>query len=165
MISPELVRRYPFFAGLNEEQIVALAKSATEKAVPEGEYIFQEGEKLCCFYLVAQGAVAIVIEVPDQSTQHPVAEQLAGELKTKNIVVSTVGSGEMFGWSALVEPNIATAGARALTPCRLLAFDCDKLRKAFEKNCRFGYLMMQKAAQTIRGRLRDLHVESLAFKA
>ncbi len=165
MISPELVRRYPFFAGLNEEQIVVLAKSATEKEIPEGEYIFQEGEKLNHFYLVVQGVVAIVIKVPDQSTQHPVAEQLAGELKTRDIVVSTVGSGEMFAWSALVEPNIATAGARALTPCRLLAFDCDKLRKAFEENCRFGYLMMHKAAQTIRDRLRDLHVESLAFKA
>jgi len=164
MISPELIRRYPFSAGLNDEQIVTLAKSATEETVSTGEYIFREGEKLCCFYIVTQGAVAIVIEVPDKSAAQPIADQLAGELTTKDITVSTVGTGEMFGWSGLVDPHTATASAKALTPCRLIAFNCDKLRKAFEKECRFGYLMMQKAAQISRDRLRDIRIESLAFK-
>ena len=38
MVSPELIRRYPFFSGLNMEQINFLAKVADEKILEEGEY-------------------------------------------------------------------------------------------------------------------------------
>jgi hypothetical protein len=47
-------------------------------------------------------------------------------------------------------------------PSLVIAFDCQKLLKEFESDCRFGYLMMQKAAQISRDRLRDLRIESLA---
>jgi hypothetical protein len=33
----------------------------------------------------------------------------------------------------------------------------------FEEDCRFGYLVMQKATQIVRGRLHDMHIQSLAF--
>jgi hypothetical protein len=34
--------------------------------------------------------------------------------------------------------------------------------KEFEKDCAFGYLMTQKAAQVIRERLQDIRIESLS---
>lgn len=162
MISPELIRRYPFFAGLSTDQIVTLANVAEEVSVEEGHYFFHEGEEICCFDIVVEGAVGIVMELPDGDIEQKISGQLTGQLATKTEVLSTIGPGEMFAWSALIEPHITTASGKALTPCRVLKFDCRQLRETFQQDCRFGYLMMQKAAQVIRDRLRDTRIESLA---
>jgi CRP/FNR family cyclic AMP-dependent transcriptional regulator len=161
MISPELLRRYPFFAGLSHDQIVKLAKVGNELPVDAEHYFFHEGETLDCFNLVVEGAVAIVIEVPDQGVEQKLAGQLTGELQTKDVVVSAVGPGEVFGWSGLVPPHKATTSVKATTPCRVIAFNCQELLQAFDDDCRFGYVMMQKTAQIIRDRLRDIRIESL----
>jgi CRP/FNR family transcriptional regulator, cyclic AMP receptor protein len=163
MISAELIRRFPFFAGLDLEQINKLAKLGTEKIVEEGHYFFHEDDELDTFYLNLEGAVGIVYEVPERDVEHKVADQFARKLKTKDIVISTVGPGEMFGWPGLVPPHKARSSSKALTPCRVIAFEGDKLLKEFDKDCGFGYVMTQKAAQVIGNRLRDLRVESLAF--
>jgi CRP-like cAMP-binding protein len=162
MISPELLRRYPFFAGLEDSQILALAQVAVKEKVDEGHYFFHEEDKLDTFYLVVEGEVAVIIEVPDQAVEQKVSGQLTGKLQTKDIVISTVGPGEVFAWSGLVPPHEATASAKAATACWVVAFDGDQLRHKFEEDCRFGYIMMQKAAEVSRGRLRDLRIESLA---
>ncbi|HIC89596.1 MAG TPA: Crp/Fnr family transcriptional regulator [Anaerolineae bacterium] len=150
MVSPELLRRYPFFAGLDMDQITILARSADEVTVETGHYFFHEGEELSSFYIILEGAVAIVFELP----QHD-----------REIVISTLGPGDVFAWSGLVPPHSSTASGKALTWCRVLSFDCREIRKSFEEDWHFGYLMMEKAAQVIRGRLRDLRIESLAYLA
>ena len=162
MVSPELIRRYPFFAGLDYDYIVKLAKVADEKTVDAGHPFFRESDDLKEVYLVLEGAVAIVFEVPDQDVEQEIAGQLTGKLSTKDVTVSTVGTEDVFGWSGLISPHTATASAKAITPCRVLAFDSDRLLRDFDDDCRFGYLMAQKAAQVIRERLRDMRIESLA---
>jgi CRP-like cAMP-binding protein len=162
MISPELIRRYPFFAGLSHEQMVTLAKVADEVSAEAGYYFFHEGDELKNFYLVLEGVVAIVLELPDQAVEQPLSEQLSGKLQTKDVITSAIGPGEVFAWSALVPPHGASAGGKATTSCRVISFDCQQLMPIFESDCQFGYLMMQKAAQVIRERLRDIRIESLA---
>jgi len=163
MISAELIRRFPFFAGLDLEQINKLASLGTEEIVDEGHYFYHEDDELEKFYVNLEGAVGIVYEVPDRDVEQKVADQFARKLKTKDIVISTVGPGEMFGWPGLVPPHKARASSKALTQCRVIAFDGTKLLEEFNKDCGFGYIMTQKAAQVIGNRLRDLRVESLAF--
>jgi len=162
MVSPELIRRYPFFAGLTMDEINTLAKVASDKTVEAGHYFFREGDDLTHFYIVMEGAVAIVFEVPERGVEHKISEQLTRTFKTREVIISTVGPGEVFAWSALVAPHKATAGAKALTPCRVIAFDSRELLKSFEENCRFGYLMLMKTAQIIRQRLYDTRIQSLA---
>ena len=162
MISIELLRRYPFFAGLREDYMAALAQSACEEFVDEGNYFFQEGDILDHFYLVVNGIVEIVIEVPDRGEVQTQTRQLTGNLKNHAVVVSTVRSGNIFGWSALVPPSKSTAGAKAGTPCRVVSFNCAALGPLCDEDHEFGHLMTQKAARVIRDRLRDMRVESLA---
>jgi CRP-like cAMP-binding protein len=162
MISPELLRRYPFFAGLSHEHLVALANAAEEISVEAGHTFFQEEDKLDCFYLLVKGSVSIGIPVPDQAAKQNVSGQLLGEIKTKDVSISTVGTGDLFAWSALIPPYTATASGTALTDCQVVAFDAGKLLKLFEEQPDFGYLMSVKAGQLIRERLRDLRIESLS---
>jgi len=162
MISPEVIRRYPFFAGLDHEHIVTLAKVAEEMSIDAGEYLFHEGDQLDHFYMVLEGAAAIVIEVPASDVDHKLAEQFTGSMTTKEVVISAIGPGEVFGWSALVPPHDATTSCKATTPCRVTSFDARELLRIFTEQCDFGYLMIQKMAQVVRDRLRDLRTESLS---
>jgi CRP-like cAMP-binding protein len=161
MVSPELIRRYPFFSGLDYDHVVKLANVADEQTVEAGQYIFHEGDELENFYLILEGAVAIILEVPDRDVEQQLSGQLTGKLKTKDVITSTVGTGDVFGWSGLIPPHKSTAGAKAITPCRVVAFNCEELWQIFEEDCRFGYIMTQKGAQVIRERLRDMRIESL----
>lgn len=165
MISLELMRPYPFFAGLSQDQVNSLAQVADSMTVETGHKFFHEGDELNSFYLVQEGTVSIIIGVTDRNVEQSLANQLTGNLINNDITVSTVEVGDVFGWSALIPPNESTAGARASTPCTMVVFDCEKLRPVFEKDYNFAYMMTMtlKAAQVIRNRLRDRRIESLAF--
>jgi CRP-like cAMP-binding protein len=150
MISPEVLRRYPYFAGLTADQMVTVANTAEEISAPAEHFFFHEGDSLTHLYIVLEGEVAILIEVPAQN---------------KQVVTSTIGPGEVFSWSGLVPPYQATAAAKTLGVSRVLSFDCQALRQAFETDCQLGYIMMQMLAQVIRDRMRDLRIETLASMA
>jgi CRP-like cAMP-binding protein len=165
VVSPELIRRYPFFAGLDLDQINTLAQAATERSVDEGHRFFREGDQLDEFYLLVEGSVAVVMEVPDREVaMQDISGQITGEMQMKDIVVSGVGTGDIFGWSCLVPPYQASAGAVATTPCRVVAFDGRKLLEAFDDDCRFGYVMTQRVTTVMRERLRDMRIESLSTR-
>lgn len=163
MISPELLRRYRFFAGLTHDNIVTLAKLAEEITVETGHHFFQEGDTLDNLYLILEGAIAVMLAVPDREEEQDLSGQLTGDLKTKDIVLNTVEAGEVFGWASLIPPHQTTAGVKALTPCRVVRFDCAELRKILEEDCRFGYLMAKKAAQLIQDRLTELRLQFLSY--
>lgn len=161
MVSPELIRRYPFFAGLSYEVLKLVARAGEELSVQTDHRFFREGDTLDRFFLVLEGAVAIVMEVPDRDQAQTVSNQLTGVIAGRDVTVSTVGTGEVFGWSALLPPPEASAGAKAITPCRLVAFDAQVLQAMFEDDWQFGYDMTQKMAGVLRQRLRDVRIETL----
>jgi CRP-like cAMP-binding protein len=164
MISPEIIRRYPFFAGLTYRQIEVLAKAADEIDVEPGYFFFREGETLHEVFLLREGAVEILLELPDQEKTTSVANQLTGNFLAHNAVVSTVGTGDVFGWSGLISPHISSAGARAITPCKVVAIDCTRLREHIEQDPALGCLLMEKIAQVMASRLSDLRIETLYQK-
>ena len=161
MISPELIRRYSFFGGLDYSQVVTVAQVADEISVPAGHYFFHEGDELNHFYLAVEGEVGVVIDLPKPGVSYRLSELLTHQIQTNDVIVIAIGPGEIFGWSALVPPHNATSSGKALTSCRVITFDCQQLRQSFEEDYQFGYLMTQKAAQVIRSRLRQLRTESL----
>jgi CRP-like cAMP-binding protein len=162
MVSPELIRRYPFFADLSMEQIVTLAQAADEVAVEVDHNFFREGEELDHFYIVIEGKVGILVGMPDPTIPQPISRQLTDDLITRKVVVATVEPGEMFAWSALVPPHTASSSAKALDPTRIISFDCQQLRQSFAEDPQFGYLMMLKATLVIRDRLRCMRIETLS---
>jgi len=162
MVSIELLRRYPFFAGFSQEQVANLANVAEEVSVKAGHKFINEGEQLTNFYILLEGTVGIVIKVPDEDMEQSLTRQITNTLITRDVTVSTVGEGEMFGWSAIVPPNTSTANAKALASCRVLEFDYQALKPIIDEDCCFGHLLTLKAAQVIRNRLRDKHIEMLA---
>jgi CRP-like cAMP-binding protein len=162
MVSRHSLNGYPFFAGLDADYKRILAEAANRVSVKPGYYFFREGEEIDNFHLVVDGEIAIYIDVPDRNVEQTLTMQLTRELATEEITVSTVGRGEIFGWSALIPPHKSTAGAKVAKPSHVIEFNCKELRSIFKSDSYFAYLMTLKAAQVIRQRLRDRRVEMLA---
>lgn len=162
MVPTETIRRYPFFAGFSFERLTDLAQSANEVYSEAGYEFFHEGDYLKRFYLVLEGKIGITLQIPDREMIQPLNRQITNDLITRDVVVSNVGVGELFGWSALIPPNISTANAKALTTSRVLEFNYQALEPIIEEDCCFGHMLTLKAARVIRERMRDQRIEMLA---
>ncbi|HET6443817.1 MAG TPA: cyclic nucleotide-binding domain-containing protein [candidate division Zixibacteria bacterium] len=163
MISPETLRRYSFFACLTYDQIVTLAMAGQLLDIEAGGYFFHEGDNLDSLFFVLEGNIDIAIGIPDRTIKQHVHDQIMGNFIAEDVTVSTVSPGQIFAWSALIPPHVSTASAKATLPSRVISFDCEALMQAFQKDCIFGNLMLQKIAVVIRQRLRNMHIQSLAF--
>ncbi|MGB3713571.1 MAG: cyclic nucleotide-binding domain-containing protein [Candidatus Promineifilaceae bacterium] len=163
MVSSELLRRYPFFAGLTHDQIQTLATVANEESVEAGHYFFHEGDRLNKLFLVIAGTIDIVVGVPDHNEVQETANQILGNFINEDIAVSTVSPGQIFAWSALIPPHKSTAGAISAKSSIVVTFDREDFTEIFRSDCEFRYLMLEKVAGVIRQRLRDMRIQSLAF--
>jgi CRP-like cAMP-binding protein len=158
-----LIRSSPFFFGLNDEQMAHIAKASREIEVEAGHKFFCEGEELDTFYLIEGGSVDITIGIPDRNVEHKFVGQITRNMVMEEIAVSKVSVGDIFGWSAIIPPHESSANAIASTSCRVIAVNYSELDPVLDEDCDFAYLMAIKAAQTVRSRLRDRRIESLAF--
>jgi CRP/FNR family transcriptional regulator, cyclic AMP receptor protein len=112
MISPEILRRYPYFAAAHEEGLHALAMMCDEVVVPAGTVMYREGDRADKLYILVEGEVDI---------QYTPA---SGELRT----VDTIVPGELLMWSALVAPYKSTDIVTTRQNSRLIAIDAERLR-------------------------------------
>jgi len=163
MISTESLRRYPFFACITRDQLVILANVGELLDIEAGHYFFHEGDRLNSLFFVLEGNIDIAIGIPDRTVEQNVREQIMGNFIAEEVTVSTVRPGQIFAWSALIPPHVSTASAKATVPSRVIAFDTEPLKQAFQTDCSFNNLMLQKIAVVIRQRLRDMRIQSLAF--
>lgn len=163
MVTPEKLRRYPFFACLTLDQIGILAKAGEELSVEVGHSFFREGDELKCLFFVLDENVDITLEIPDKSVEQDIGRQILGNLINRDATVSSADPGQIFAWSALLPPHISTASATTRVPSRVIAFDCEELKLAFQEDCLFANVMLNKIAVVIRQRLRDMRIHSLAF--
>jgi len=59
MISPELLRRFPHFAGVKDESLKAVAMISEEKSFRSGSTLFVENQPADHLYILTDGEVDI----------------------------------------------------------------------------------------------------------
>ncbi|MGQ9574127.1 MAG: cyclic nucleotide-binding domain-containing protein [Thermoguttaceae bacterium] len=146
MISTELLRRYPYFAGISDESLKALAMIAEEKSVPAGTQIFSEGDPAESLNIIVKGEVGI---------QYILG---TGQRRT----VDTLVDGDILGWSALVEPYRYTAIGTATKPTQLIAIQASKLRELCDSDPQLGYRLTAQIARLLAHRLEAARVQLAA---
>lgn len=148
MVSPELLRRYPFFAGLNDAQLREIAMITAEETHPGGEVLLREDEPANALYLLLDGGVDLFYRVE---------EEYRPEL-TKEFSIGEVDAGEPFSISALIEPYTHSASARTLSASRVLRVDGVALRELCRGDVNLGFALMNKIARAALERLNDTRV-------
>jgi CRP/FNR family cyclic AMP-dependent transcriptional regulator len=151
MISLELLRRYPFFAGLDEAELKALAMVSEEVRAPAGTIVFEEGQTADAFLLLLSGSI-------DLSFNSPLGD-------SAQVHIGEVNPGEPFAISALIPPHLLTHTARAGTTIHALKITAVPLRAICEKDARVGYVLMRKVAEAAMERLHFTRVQLAAARA
>lgn len=95
----DLLRRVPYFAGLPDEVLAALAAAAVERRYDRGQIIFLEGEPCAGLHVLAEGEVKIFQLSPQGREQ----------------VLHSISPGETFNDVAVLDGGPNPASAAALT--------------------------------------------------
>lgn len=149
MITPELFKGFPFFADLNEAELKSLSIIANEVSLRRGEFIFNENDPAHTLYFLLDGWVDIMINTDAQGDRRE--------------LVTTLTSGDIFGWSAIVEPYIYTASAVCASPVKAIGIGGAKLRALFEIDPKLCSAITRKICQVVAHRLRVTRLQMVSL--
>jgi CRP/FNR family transcriptional regulator, cyclic AMP receptor protein len=111
------VTLHPFLAGMNRAQLALLTDCAMPTHFKKGQTILREGEFANRFYLIESGKVALE----------------SGSDFGEPLVIETIGSGDLLGWSWMFPPYVWQFTARAVEPTTAIFFYGTILREYCEK--------------------------------
>jgi CRP-like cAMP-binding protein len=152
MVSPETLRRYPFFALLESDQLANIAMTTEAIEYEAGATIFEQGEQAPTLYFLLDGCVDLYYTLQDAYLPSDRQEAL----------VCQINPGEVFGISALIPPHELTSTARCSNPSRLLQIDREQLNTLFSNDPQLEILLLRRIAQAAMQRLHATRIQLAA---
>lgn len=152
MVSPEMLRRYPFFSFMNHVQLHEVSMMTEEKELEAGVLLFSEEEAANTLYLLREGSVELHFIVTDER----------GMEKKQDFLVGMVNPGEIFGISALVRPYKYTTSALTSETSLLLELNALELRALCGKDKALTAEWQSHIAEVILERLNHTRIQLLA---
>jgi CRP-like cAMP-binding protein len=113
--------------------------------IPEGSVVVQEGMPCQTLGLVISGRIALRLALP------------GGQDRT----ILTVDPGDVYGWSAVMPPAIATSTGIAVAPSRAILFDGNELRTALAIDCELAAAVYQRLLESVVRRLTATRMQLL----
>ena len=152
MISPEVLRRYPIFGFLNDEQLRSLAMNSEELSYPSGVTLFKEGQPAQHLYFLMEGSIELVMTAQDEIASPPL----------KEFTVGTINPGEPFSISVCIEPYRLTADARTMADSRVIRIDGKALQEMCAQDKNFAFHFMHALARAAVERLNATRIQLAA---
>jgi CRP-like cAMP-binding protein len=154
MISPELLRRFPFFGFMQDPQLKAVAMIADEQDCKPGDTIVEAGKPATTLFFLMEGSAAYYFVVT--SEHDPYYKQ--------EYYISDFNPGELFGISGLIEPYMFTSTVRAEKECKLIRIDASALRALCEVDTPLSCGLFRAVAKAAMERLQITRVQLIAAK-
>lgn len=148
MVSPEVLRLYPFFGFLNHEQLREVAMIADLESVPADEELFAAGDPARTLYLLREGRIDLHYVVIDEHDPR----------LRKDFMVGTINPGELLGLSAIVPPHDMMSSAMTVEPCVLLRIDGEQLLALAEMDHDLACGLFRQAAKALKARLETTRI-------
>ncbi|MEA2008820.1 MAG: cyclic nucleotide-binding domain-containing protein [Chloroflexota bacterium] len=123
---------------LNEEELQILRPLVDQVSCEAQKTVFEQGEEAKYLYLVTEGEVVIRFNPEDGAA----------------ITVSTVGKGDVFGWSSIFGSHTYTSCAVCREDGKLLRIKGLDLKKLCEEHPAIGILILERLASVIASRLK-----------
>jgi CRP/FNR family transcriptional regulator, cyclic AMP receptor protein len=147
-VAASVLADHAFLRGMPPGDVALLAGAAVTVAVPAGHRLFDEGAAAENCWLLTAGQVALDLQMPGRP----------------NLIVETLGSGDVIGFSWLSPPHEWQFGAQVLEPTAAFELDGPAVQALCDAHPDLGYqlaLRMLAAAvrrlQATRIRLLDLY--------
>jgi CRP-like cAMP-binding protein len=124
------------------EKLLALSQTFS---LQKGETVFQEGSPSLYIYIVKSGRVNVDIHIPSKGRRS----------------ILSAGPGEVVSWSALVQPCVHHASARAIEPAELLGIRGEVLAAVCREDFEVGYELYKALAEIVSARLTATRLQML----
>ena len=135
------------FQGLGQDFMREISEIAKEINFKENQIVFNRGDSADYLYILVHGHVNLFI-------------QEGGSLNS-----AVDETGEVFGWSALVDPNIYTASAQCFEDTTVLRIDATSLEHVFDRYPKEAYRVMKRLSGVIGQRLATSYADHLRSRA
>ncbi len=143
MVSPEMLRRYPFFVDMDDAWIKAIAMISDEVSTKPGDVLYETGTPSDKLFLLMEGNVEIYLQIKDSGD--PTFQ--------KEFYVDDINPGEAFGLSSLGETHNHSSSTKVSRAGKVLRIDASGLSELCDANPLLGYKMMKQFAKTALERL------------
>lgn len=154
MVSPELLRRYPFFGFMDDAQIKALSMIAEERHYKQGDTIIEFNQAANSLFFLVDGSASYYYVVTSEHDPY----------YKKEYFISAFNPGEIFGISALIEPYVYTSSVRVDKDCHIIEINSSSLRALCQVDLKLAYGLMQAVAKASLERLQHTRVQLIAAK-
>jgi CRP-like cAMP-binding protein len=151
MISPETLRRYSLFAGQSNYMLEEIAMLSNSLTLEPGEWLFHEGDPALQLYLIVDGAISLTMVIHLNGSKERIQK------------MSSIGGGEIVGWSSLLLANYYRFGAQASKKTQLVEISGEGLGELLDDNPRYGYLLIKKITEIIAERLESKCTQLLSL--
>ncbi len=138
------LRRLPFFDDMSPDHLDFISGCASHVRFRGGELVLTQGRKSDRFYLIRSGEISLELHAANRTLE-----------------ITTVGEGEMVGWSWLVPPYTWHYDGRAINDLALIAFDARCVREKCDADPVFGYDMFKRFTSLIVDRLMATRIQLL----
>ena len=159
MLEKGLLAGFSIFSEVPQDKLSKIAEKCELLEFHAGEVIFQQGETARNLYGILDGEVELILVFEDRvlkaDIEYERSLQARFEILERPIVVDTLDPGDVFGWSALVNPRQLTATAKCSRPSRVLSLPADDLKAMNDQDPTLGYAIIGKLAVVIAQRLQS----------
>lgn len=133
----DTLKDHAFLAGLTSSQLEKLSRLARPVSFEENELILMNAQQSKQFYLLLSGSVCV-------------------EFRTRaySLRIQTLGHGEAFGWSALLDHHDTLFQVRAHEPATALCLDGAELAALFRDDPALEAEMLRRALHLVAGRVQ-----------
>lgn len=155
---------FSFFAGISHDRLAEIEAFSMVQIYEKGAAIFQNKEPAKNLYGLVNGDVNLSIlfreEIITKDIQYEEYINTNVEILEKPVILEKIKSGDIFGWSALVEPERMTTTALCEKECEVVLLPASGLKQMFSNDPELGYLLTARISNIIAQRL-DNRTEKL----
>ena len=135
----------PMFVDLNEEELASVEESCTPRKYPKNSMVILEEEFGDIIFIILVGTVKIT-RVNDEG---------------KEVILSLLGPGEVFGEMAILDGEARSANALAQEDCELLAIQKSEFLNLLKRNFKISFALLGELAKRLRK--SDQQIEALSL--
>ena len=144
---PELLRRVPYFAGLSDDVLAALAAVTIQRQFTRGQLIFEEGETCAGLYIVAAGEVKVFKLSPQGREQ----------------VIRQLGPGSTFNEVPVLDGGPNPASTAAVTDATVCVIARDEIKRLAQTYPTLAWALIESTARHARHLV--MMVEDLSLRS
>jgi len=151
-VTLDFIRNHALFSGLDGDGLIRILSAGTDRTISKNECIVKEGDSGDSFYLILQGLLEVIKEVPTNDG-------------VRSERIALLERGETFGEMAIIDSMPRSATVRAMTDSFTLQFNQDIFNKLGDEDPKTYSRIIQNLAKQVSYKLRmvDIHFAIALF--